>query len=637
MPYCLIDVAQSSFRATLQRGAAGITLAGRPRCAPRASAPQLLRRHRRVAGGKFGAVLALLIAMVCGTGCSSCEGSRTPSEEVDAAQQAQPPATVVPAPAGVIAELTVARPEQAYRSVRQLVGASVQWMPSTFPMLAATGLGLSAAAAAQLSGEGPLVGVLAERGGGGIHGAIGMALRSGDQLIASLTTGQNRSHVATPDAASGVTVLSPIQVQPGQQVALGVLGGFLLAASSVEDLKTYGPYVAHTLPARKLPTEAAVIVAPKPALAGPLPRRIRQLWAERRKGLRKADQHRPGQPGRQTPDLGDPATALLGFDAAVQDLVDTLQSARRARFVLEPYPDRMETRLEVEAEEQGAAAELISQMALGDLAAFVELPVGTVVGVSARNSRQTRTASARSLTEGLANLLGGRLADPDRDRVLQTLVDLAEGRGDHMAYGVLLADTGPSVVMRGQVDNPQRFDRGVRGLFRLLRLKAIADTAAQFVGEIGVRQKTVTIPGVEGPVQQAQLSAKSKALRRASFGAAHPRLQSVELLWRVAGGVVQGSAGREARSGLVAVLAAAEHSDRSLASDRAVASAAARAGDAVSFALLVQPLALGLGDSAGTGSAPVLLTVGRTGRVGWLRADVHPAALRAVLPNRLPR
>jgi hypothetical protein len=526
----------------------------------------------------------------------------------------------------------IQRPGKTWQALRQLGAGSVSWLPATFPMLAATVLGLPATAASQIREDAPLVGAVADAASEHPRFAVGIRVRSGRELLALLTTGNTPSHQTQPDPSSGLMLLTARSAQAGEPVALGLLGDTLLVASRAPDLKRLGPFVARTLPTAKPLRGSISAVVRQAALAGPVAHRLLALWQTYRAELQRTDYENRQKHGGRAPDFGDPAAALLGMDAVVRSLVELLRSSQQLTLAVEPLPGRLEAQLGLYAQSKGAAAELLAQLRPGKLAPLLQLPKRTVLAVCSRASRSSRDASATATSATLAGLFGDRLGEPDRAQLQQTLAALAQGRGDEASYGVLLSPTGPSVIMRASVDDAAAFDRGARGLFGLLRIRAFAAPLAQFVGDIQVQQDSVRVEGLSGKVRRALVTVKPAPIRLGGAGASQLSLAPtpIQFLWWIAGQTAFGASARNASAALVEVATCEASPTATLGADPAVAAAVRRAGDAVSFALLVQPLALGLGPGHQQ-SAPILATIGRTGSEGWLRLDVDHAALRSIL------
>ncbi len=578
-------------------------------------------------------VLVALLLGLCGS--SACERRSLDSQHTPSAS-ASASLAPVPAPAGLLAEVYVPRPARMWGALRKTAGTSLRWFPATFPMAVGTLLGLPAHVVTLLSGDVPVVGALAAASSRPLAGVVGVHVRSGREVVAVLTNGNSATHEAQPTTAGGVTVLSPKSASGSGGPVLGVLGNYLLVGTSPGDLERLGPFVARTLPTRKMPASALTVVAPATALDGPAAEWLERQWQVYRKALEQKDLKNRVAHGGRAPDFGDPAAALLGMDAAAKGVTEVLRSARAAEFHLDPQPDGVRVLLQVTAREQGAAARLVEEMAVGDLDPLLLLPKAAVVAVLTRTTAKARAASAKSTSEGLQRLFGDRLDQKDREFVETTLGQLALGRGDVAAYALLHGASGPSLVMQTALNDAEAFDVGARALFRLLKLRAFEEPIRQFVGEIRVAQDRLEVNGLEGKARRARLTVKPAPMRLSGGQSDQVSLAPppIQVLWWTRGQVAYGAAAVDAAPALVDVATSGREKGAALAADSWLVAAAARAGREVGFGLLVQPTALGLlGDAREP--APALLTIGRQKHAAVVKLDIHPAVVRALVESRL--
>ncbi len=566
------------------------------------------------------ALLLLLPALLAA--CSSCGSSKGKSSPAPAVELAP-----VPAPAGLLAALYVENPGATWTSVRKLVGGPARLLPVGFQMLAATMLGLPPETAGLID-DLPMRGAVVLDEQGVPRVVLGLHVRNGRELVASLTTGDKARFHAKPDKKSGVTLLDPVSGKASTDVALGVVGHYLLAAKEPASVETAGPYVARTLSSRKGPPGPIVAVVDHKALAGPLASRLETGWKNYKKQLEQRSRQTQAEQGRPA-DFADPAVALAGAGSAVGGIVGVLKSAQQITVVIEPLEARLQARAELTPAKDGAAADLVRGMSVGSLDTLAELPDSTAVALASHTDDKSRSAWAESTKTGIESLLGERLAGADKKKLERTLSDLAKGRGDNVALGVTVGQQS-SLLLLSSVADADAFQSGARGLFGLLRVPAIARPLEQFLGKPTVVLSKTHVKGIDGSVQQAKVtlaqSKDSKHKPEVGFGP-----KPIDFLWTVSGKTAFGAAAHDPAPGLLALVHAAGNPAVSLGRDSAFSASVKRLGNDAAFALFFDPRVLSAG-SAGQGEpAPVLLGFGRTSGRGWLKADVSQAAIQTVL------
>ena len=574
-------------------------------------------------------VLVALGMLFLAVGCSSCGDSKEPRETALAPAVDLSP---VPEPQGLMAELYASTPGATWTALRELVGAPGALLPATFPVLATTLLGLPPLVSGQIDSDVPVLGAIAGAGGGEPSWVIGFHVKSGRELVAQLGSGADASHSPRTDATSGVVLLEPKAGKASATVALGVVGNYLLSARSAADLVALGPYVARSLPKRPQPREPIVLLARQEALKGPIVALVRKIWRGYAAELERADRKNREKHGNRAPDFGDPAAALAGAGAGVDMLAMVLESARELRLIIEPLPDRLAARLELSAGPSGAASELLRDMSIGDSAPFLALPRDALLALFSRSSLVERQTSAKASEERLSALFGDRLSESDKKRLEETFGKLARGRGDHSAYALVSRSDQTALLMKSAVADEAEFNAGARSLIKLLQVRAFAEPVRQFIGQVSVRESRLKLPGIGPTVHRAELSVSPASLFALKLTPKRGDPTRLEALWTVKDGIAYGVAARNAAPLLVEIVTA--DPSRTLGADPDVARAAERAGS-VATAVLARPAGLGL--VQGGGQAPVLLSLGRTKELGWLKLDVaRPAVMGLARSVSLP-
>lgn len=590
-----------------------------------AAATTTSRSERRFARGRralwvAGAALVLL--------APACNEKAQPSADAAAAVVELSP---VPKPADLAATLLVAKPGDAWAKLRESGGGPARLLPQSFGLLAATMLGLPPSVAEYFDADVPLAGAATSDDKGALQVAVAIHVRSGRELVARLSAGADSNYSAREDSATGITLLEPKPGKASTEVALGVLANHLIAARKAADLTKVGPYAARTLTKEPPAKQPVSVTLDKRALSGPIATAIRDAWKEKQAELSKLDDQNRQKHGGRTPDFGDPAAALAGLSSAVETLIKVLETSSTGRVALVPHGDRLEAWVELDAEPGGAAAEILGGFSVGDAEPILALPELTPIVILTRTTPATREASAKSMGEGLGRLFGDRLTAGDKDKVKGVLDKLAQGRGDWETYAVYLDQGKGGLVYRAAVSDPKAFDAGAKDLFKLTSVKALAEPLRQFAGETTLKQSSAQIPGVPGTTQRTLIGLKPSPMRAAGdkTGKVSTEAQNLELLWTLKDGRALGAASLDAVPILGALVAAEVEGKSTHKADAKVAGALGRVRDA-SFVVLVQPLKLATG-AALMQSSPVVVSLGKKDKTGFVRVEADQAALESLL------
>lgn len=540
----------------------------------------------------------------------------------------------VPEPKGLAATFVVGKPGEAWGKLRETGGGPARLLPQSFGLLVSMLLGLPAAAAEAIDADVPMTGAASADASGAVQVAVAIHVRSGRELTAQLTAGADALYSARAHAETGMTLIEPKPGKASTEVSLAILGNYLLASRHAADLTEVGPYAARTLSKEPPPKRPISLSLRKSALSGPVASTLRDAWKSKKAELEQLDGKNRQTHGGRAPDFGDPAAAIAALSGAVDSFVKVLESADAGRIVVEPLGDRLEVMVELDAAKEGAAAEIFSGFALGDAAPIGALPAATPIAVLVRTSSASREASAKNIEQGLGDLFGDRLSAPDREKVKGVLDKLSRGRGDWETYGVYVEAGKGGAVYRASTTDAKQFDAGAKDLFKLLSVKALGEPLRQFAGEISVKQSSAQIPGVPGTAQRTLLGLKPSPMRTAAdkSGKVSAETQDLELLWAHKDGRVFGAGSLDAVPILGVMVAADSDEKASHKGDAKVAAALSRVKDA-SFVVLVQPLRLGAGTPSATPGSPVVVSLGRRDRTGFLRAEADQAALESLLKS----
>ena len=543
------------------------------------------------------ALAALLVLLVGLVGC------RRRSEAVRPAPTAV--SAPVPAPEGLAADVFVRDPAALYASVRKLAGAAGAELPQGFELVLGLVLDLPVGALNGLAPGRPLVAAIVPATSAGPESVLGLAVKSGSELIGALR-GVNSSVRVELDSASGITLL-----HGAAKPALGVLEDWLLVAEEEGALRRVGPYVVRTLSRRAPPPEPLVVEARGTGIAA-LRGALQAKWAALRGELAAsagATQQALGRPA----DFGEPAAVLALGDGVVKSFADTLASCESVRSTLTPGDDRLEAAVELVPSAGGLAAQTTAELSVGSLDALLALPDLARLAVLTRVGQSENAQGAVDPAAALRQLLGSRLSPSDSQAVTDALTNFQRGRGTTAVYG--LTSNG-ALLLRQEVRDRAAMAMGLAGLFGLPRLAALREPLARYFGKIVATTSERRLPGLDVPARRVQIALPE--------GEAHAGLEALFLVRDDHAAVSVGAAPEEA-------LLALEQgpASRSLGANPALQAMAARrtpATFAVYFDAATHPSV-----------APALFTFGKREATARLELELSAAAVAELVARRNPR
>lgn len=568
------------------------------------------------------ALAGLASLAIAAPGCS--KKPEAASRDADAAT------APVPEPAGLCAELSIARPAAFWATARQSVGGKAAMLPASASMLVGAALGLSPLATEQLDLASPIVGAAALEGPE-IVVVVGVRTKPGIDAASALTTGESAAFARKPPSPTGVVVLAPKAGAGAEDLVVGASGGVVLVARHEAELVRVGGFVASTLASRKAPEEDAVVTLRGEGLRELGSGALRKLWGGFRASWEADDRAMREKHGGSAPDFGEPTAALADLDSRIDKLARIVGDVREARVALrvDAKGARLDARLAPGSTSGPAAAE-IAKMSVGDLGPLLDLPAACPVALVTRERADARVAAASDQAKAIGDLLGGRMRDADRARVTEALGAWAKARGDVLAAGVLLDGDARALVVAGPASSGEAVDAALPGLARLVEVPAIDAPIANFVGRLVPKPRASTdgalhVLGFEHGPPRARLGAAERATNAKREGR-----ETWELVWSSDGGALRAGFGRGARAALEATLASSRA--RKLADDPDVAASLAHLGNDASFALLLQPMrvlaALSGRRPESLPAAPVLVAYGRREAGLWAEIDVSSLVLR---------
>jgi hypothetical protein len=581
-------------------------------------------RHSRFLRAAFGLVV-VPVFLGASAGLGGC-ATKAPQEGAAVLEDLSP----IPAPEGHLADLFLPAPDATWTKARALVGGPAAFFPQSFGALAATMLKLPVTVAAEIDGAVPVLGAALKKGATPVQGAIGVHVKAGGRFLDQLTKGPDARFSAKLDEASRITVLTSKSDTPGSapQVAMGVLGNYLLLALNAVDLAAAGPYVARTLASRPAPKEDAAIEMPEAALSGPVLAEAQRSWASTRKDLDR---------------LGAPA--LLPVAGTVEMLLGVLADSKQARLTLDLEATAVHARFTMTPKPGGGAAtKALEEMAVGDTAPILDLPGSSLLGMLWREPAAVRAAAIPGQADAMAKRLGPGTKAEDKEAILAALRAEDEARGDWVALGISLDAIGPNAMVRAPLVDADRMTKALKQLVALGKLPSVKAELKESALDV-TAGKTV-IENLPGDVQRvrferiqakdaksASKDEKSKAASPADGGIP----SSIDLLYLVSKDTLFGAAGYDPKEALRALVKAP--GDTSMGSNPAIKAALASLGADASFALVVDPLrilAMRAGKSAPPEAAPVVVAIGKTSQPSamWGRIDVAATVVQELVKHR---
>ncbi len=447
-----------------------------------------------------------------------------------ACRSKQPPAPAasatvaeVPAPAALVAELSVGNPKETWQRARALGGTFADALPSSFPVLLATSLSLPPSAAGSLDETVPMVGaVLSRKDAPEPDIVVGMHVLSGAELVASLTLGDG-AKFRRLEVAPHVVRLLPAPGAAEFNGALGVCGNYLLLATGVDALRDAGRFVAEGVVKRARREPGLTLHATESVLTGALSRRLRETWNARRAALSARDRAERDAKGR-APDFADPQVLLAGADNTIESWLGVLESSRELSLSLTPEPDRLRAELALSPSPDGAAALLSRELVVGPIAPLLQLPAGTRAALLMRGEAQPSEKAGAG--DSIAQLFGERLNAEQAKRLVKAFDELAKSRHGATVIGFVPLPV-PALVITCELSDGGGFADALANVLSLLELPPVAGLLTGTLGKPSLEP----LPPLKG-ARRARLRLKSVAP-----GPALPFPKSLGVSWEARDGI----------------------------------------------------------------------------------------------------
>ncbi|HKQ69556.1 MAG TPA: hypothetical protein VJT73_09460 [Polyangiaceae bacterium] len=570
----------------------------------------------------LAAVFPLCVTLLgMGAGC------KRPSPSLTTSPTPAPELRAAPPPVGLIAEIFVPHPDRSWEGVRATLDHSP--FPASLALVLGGYLGLPVSTLDQLDTQIALVGAIVDDGSGPSP-VLAVHVKDAGRLIDLMTTGTAPFRKGERTSSGVVALLS--SSPGGSTLALAVCDNYLVFGPRQEALTLAAPFVAENLSLRPMPAEDFVAVAPQKALAGTISERLGKWWAAWKQEREAEDIALRQKHGGSAPDFGDPAQALADIDSRAGRFFSVVQDLAEARLsvVLEPAENqrsaayRMEATIKARSLAGPAAAEIAS-MPIAAADPLLSLPSSSAVALLVRDTRELRDQSSAAQVEAIGKVLGGRLAESDKQQIEDAFRSWASGRGDWLTAGLLLGGSFRAAVVRGAVGDPKELSHGAASMLKLLGVRAIAEPLSNWVGDLKLSPVAPATPASEGALQSVHVTRRPPKLTLVRDQGRATDNDAFDIVWSVDKELIVGVAGRDART-LYATLQKPA-AGKTIADRPFVKNSLLRLGATISFALVVDSSLLGVPHRADPDGSVFVLAYGK---------DPKAAADRAFIELDLP-
>jgi hypothetical protein len=366
-------------------------------------------------------------------------------------------------------------------------------------------------------------------------------------------------------------------------------------------------------------------------MAGALAPWLAARWGEMRAWLGAKDEEERAKHGGRAPDFGDPQPIVEALDGAVSERVALVAQAHGARVIVDPGEGEVHAELTLDPGGDAESARQLASMVPGDARPLAASPADTLLAMMVRDDPKSRDEDAATIQGTLDRALGERLHEDDVRAVHAAITGWLHARGDWWTAAVTwgTSDASRGLWVATPASSPEASSRAIRQLVDLSHRRVLQ---ALLASSLHLSPAAVT-PLQALPLGKASLAtfAADRTADRTSIPGASPGIA-----WGVmrdpAPAELLVAAGPSARQLLATEVAPA----RRLGDDSRSARALAALGEAVTFALVAQPLRLdpARAGSSSRASAPVVLGWGRKGTEAWARVEVADTVLGELLRLR---
>lgn len=555
----------------------------------------LIRRGPRRWLGR--AALLASVALAPLGGCTCGETSPAPA----------PPTTAptVPAPEGLVAELTLRAPTSFLTELRRAMAGPMLLLPKSVGGMVVNLFGLPITATDIIDERLPLLGASLVTGDGDqavLHTAFAIHVKEGRRMVAHLSTGPDATFEARADGDFTWLSPKPALRQARLDVVLAVVDNYLVAGDDETAVRQLGPYMARTL-ARAEPPEQDILLTLKGETNV---ERLRARLSRLRAPLEALEVPASLRAFANPRILFERGLALLDVVGAGRVTVD-----------LDPERDLV---LEAHLEARDAASRIVlASLPTVEPQNMTSLPEGTV-GALAWAEPVTGRAEEAAQTAAQVREAVGAMTVEDDEALTEALVATAEGRGAKTLVALRCTGVGLTGLVEGDVADGERLADGVEALAALRRRKSFSDKLA------GDRMR-VTVS--EGRVRHVPHDVHLVRLERIAEG--ETELEPVDLRYVIAPERYYAAAGMESLETLQ--LLYAPDPERQWSQKPRLRGAIERLSARAWLSLLIEPHGLNAclrGKPGGRFATPASLSVGPADGGAELRLELASGLLKVV-------
>jgi hypothetical protein len=595
-----------------------------------------VKRPPRVTFALASLALAGLLTFASAVSCKNCDREEDPAQTMKAAE------TSVPAPDGLLADITMGTPNASWAKLQRGIGGAVGILPASAGGIICSAAGLDPFIASEIDGAAPIYGVVAGDPTSPSY-LVAMKLLDLRKARAVLADGDTARY-GTRDAGAMTELVAKGQ---GNElpVAVGLSpNGYLLVARRSDDLARLAPYVTRTLPKRPLPTEGAVVFdVPRAALGTVMKPKLDELWASAKSFLLESDERMRRNHGGRAPDFGDPKAIIGVADGWVTRRLGVIGDLEKMRIAVDVIDDGVSiVSTMTPAAGGGIATKWTDGMKVGDLAPLGALPATSAAALFMRDGEEDRAEQGHALEQAVTSALGPRLAEGDAKKLHDVIEDVTKARGD-VVTTALAWDDPQGLTLRAAVRDPEASARAVRGAVDLLKvapfkdLLLVRDVTSSSEELAGLGKASIATIVREAPKSPSAPTPASARLGGdggvGAGGASKParaRGDDLGVAWLVGGGILSVATG----DAPVATLRASAQPERTLADEPAVMRSFTALANQASTALVVQPLRFDP-KRANLPVAPLFFALGRKDKDATLRIDIANGLLRELARRQM--
>lgn len=558
----------------------------------------------------------------------------------DPAQTMKTEEAPLPAPAGLIADLTIATPNASWGKIQRGIGGAVGILPASAGGIICAAAGLDPFISSEIDGSVPMYGAVA---GDPARAGFVLAMKLSDLRKArGVLVDGDTARYATRDTGGMTELLPKGQGSPPSIVLAISPNGYLLLARRSEDLTTLGAYVTRTLPRRRLPEGGSIVLdVGRTALGSLVKPKLEELWSGAKGYLLAEDERMRRDHGGRAPDFGDPKAIVGAVDAWVSRRIAVFGDLEKMRVALDPAEDGISivTTL-TPAAGGGVASKWTDAMKIGDLGPLGSLPAASAVALLVRDGEEERADQGRELEKTLTSSLGPRLAEGDAKKLHDVFDDFTKARGDVLT-SALVWDEPQGLSLRIAARDAEAATRAVKGAIELvkvapfkelLRVREVTTSTDELAGA-GGKASNVTIarePGKDGGKDPRELRGPKTDAGAAAAAGKRARKDDLGIAWLVDGGVLTLATSDTP----LATLGGVVRPEKKLGDEPSVARSFKALGGDASAVLVVQPLRFDA-VRAHMPAAPLVIALGRKEKNATLRIDVANGLLRELARRQL--